>query len=75
MDTLDICLTQLNNVFNAIFLVYIPAIEVAMHESTNITEKTEAMNSLLATFTNLGHEFYNILALAATCAQVHLPRA
>ena len=33
------------------------------------------MNSLLATFTNLDHEFYNILALAATCAQVHLPRA
>ena len=75
MDTLDICLTQLNNVFNAIFLVYIPAIEVAMHESTNIIEKTEAMNSLHATFTNLGHEFYNILALTATCAQVHLPRA
>ena len=71
MDTLDICRTQLNNVFNAIFLVYIPAIEVAMHESTNIIEKTEAMNSLLATFTNLGHEF----CLAATCAQVHLPRA
>ena len=58
MDTLDICLTQLNNVFNAIFLVYIPAIEVAMHESTTII-------ATFATFTNLGHEFYNILALAA----------
>ena len=42
-NTLDICLTQLNNVFNAIFLVYIPAIEVAMHESTNIIEKTDQL--------------------------------
>ena len=75
MDALDICLTQLNNVFNAIFLVYIPAIEVAMSQSTNVIETTEAMNSLLATFTHLGHEFHNILAFAAICAQVHLPRA
>ena len=68
MDVLSISLTQLNNVLNAIFLVYIPAIEVAMNESTDIMEKTEATNSLLSTFANLGHAFYNILALATTCA-------
>ena len=38
-------LPQLNNVFNAIFLVYIPAIEVAMNESNNVIETTEAMYS------------------------------
>ena len=75
MDVLSISLTQLNNVLNAIFLVYIPAIEVAMNESTDIMEKIEATNSLLSTFANLGHAFYNILALATTCAQVNLPRA
>ena len=76
MDVLSISLlTQLNNVLNAIVLVYIPAIEVAMNESTDIMEKTEATNSLLSTFANLGHAFYKILALATTCAQVNLPRA
>ena len=75
MDVLNISLRQVNNLFNAIFLVYIPAIEVATKESTDIIEKTEALNSLLSTFANLGHAFYNILFLAATCAQVNLPRA
>ena len=64
MDVLSISLTQLNNVLNAIFLVHTPAIEVATNESTDIMEKTEATNSLLSTFANLGHAFYNILALA-----------
>lgn len=75
MDVLNISLTQLNNVFNTMFFVYIPAIAVAMKESTDIMEKTEAMNSVLSTFANLGHAFYNILALATTRAQVNLPRA
>ena len=75
MEVLNLSFMQLNNVFNAFFVIYLPVINASMEESTNVIERNDTLNSLLATVGQLFRAFYDLLVLTATCAQSNLPRA
>ena len=75
MEVINVSFMQLNNVFNAFFVIYLPLINASMEESTNVIEKNDALKSLLSTIRQLFHALYDLLVLTATCAQSNLPRA
>ena len=63
MEVLNLSFMQLNNVFNAFFVIYLPVINASMEESTNVIERNDALNSLLATVGQLFRAFYDLLVL------------
>jgi hypothetical protein len=46
-----------------------------MEESSNIIDRNDTLNSLLATVGQLFRAFYDLIALTATCGQSNIPRA
>ena len=73
MEVINVSFMQLNNVFNASFVIYLPLINASMEESTNVIEKNEALKSLLSTVAQLFHALYDLLVLTATCASSDRP--
>ena len=74
-DDVEIIRIILGNLQNAVHAlsIYIPVINAAMEEATNVVEKVEAdeLNALLACIRQLNA----LVILIATCAQSILPRA
>ena len=61
MEVINVSFMQLNDVFNAFFVIYLPLINASMEDSTNVIEKNDALNSLLATIGQLFHTLYDLL--------------
>ena len=61
MEVINASFMQLNNVFNAFFVIYLPLINASMEDSTNVSEKNDASNTLLATVGQLSHTLYDLL--------------
>ena len=75
MEVINVSFMELNNVFNAFIVIYLPLITASMEESTNVIEKNDGLNSLLATVGKLFYALYDLLVLTATCSLSNLPRA
>jgi hypothetical protein len=75
MEVMNISFMRQNNVLNAFLVIYLPIIHASMEESSNIIDRNDTLNSLLATVGQLFRAFYDLIALTATCGQSNIPRA
>ena len=73
MEVMNISFMRQNNVLNAFLVIYLPIIHASMEESSNIIDRNDTLNSLLATVGQLFRAFYDLIALTATCGQSNIP--
>jgi hypothetical protein len=73
MQVLNLALMLLNNVLVAISSVYLPTLRAAQ-EGCDVVTANESVQSLLFSLTLFCRSLNDLLALAATCGQINIPR-
>ena len=71
---LNVAFVNLNNIFQILFTIYIPAINAAFDESIHHMDDSKQLNMLVSNLGNLLKAFYQVIALVATCTHSSLPR-
>ena len=54
--------------------VYLPTFQAAAQEERDVITNNDSIQSLLRSFTHFCRSFNDLLALAATCGRIHIPR-
>ena len=75
LNNLSLLFLNLNNIFQALFFIYIPTINAAIIQSMDQTCVEEELNMLLVTTGAIFQAFYKVMALTVTCTHASLPRS